>query len=98
MEKQGFPNSELGLLTNDASLVKIIVVKGTKSHESYAYEKEDGYELATKEIEAYFSGHPGEKSSEHVLVIMPTTLKEGDENGGLTWGPPFFGVGRYCFA
>lgn len=95
MKQRGFPNAEMGLFVNSENVVKVTYLTGKLEHEKYAYAEPEGYGRATAEIEAFYAKNPLEKASEHVLVIMPTSIKA---DGEITWGPPFFGVGRYCFA
>jgi len=52
------------------------------------------YQRAMREIDEYFSYNQDKKTSDHTLVIMPS-FHEDPKNPG---GPPFFGVGRFCFA
>jgi len=54
----------------------------------------NGYQRARNEVKAYFDSHPDQRSSDHNLIIMPT-FHDDPKNPG---GPPFFGVGRDCFA
>jgi len=53
-----------------------------------------GYQRAIREVNEYFSNNQEKKTSEHTLVIMPS-FHDDPKNPG---GPPFFGVGRFCFA
>ncbi|WP_316823828.1 discoidin domain-containing protein [Pedobacter miscanthi] len=55
----------------------------------------------TTEIDAYFASHPGLKTSNHVLILVPAFGYDNNTTEGpqpLEGVQPFYGYGRYCFA
>ncbi|WP_025143804.1 discoidin domain-containing protein [Pedobacter jeongneungensis] len=55
----------------------------------------------TTEIDAYFASHPGLKTSNHVLILVPAFGYDNNSTEGpqpLEGVQPFYGYGRYCFA
>jgi hypothetical protein len=95
MEKNGYGYKPFGLFKNAAGdRIKITTIFGTKSKASYAYS--GGAGNMQSEINAYFAAHPGEKTSEHTLVLIP---RYGYQPDGVTPdGGPFYGLGKWCFA
>lgn len=95
MQKNGYDYKPFGLFKNAAGdRIKIITVFGTKASSSYPYS--GGASAMQTEINAYFAAHPGEKTSEHTLVITP---RYGYNADGVTpSGGPFYGLGKWCFA
>ncbi len=91
MERWGYGYRGFGLRTTDEGLAKIITINGNYTSDSYSYDS--GYPAVLSEIEAYFSENPSEKSSEHTLIIIPSYTGSTDPGG-----PPFYGVGKNCFA
>lgn len=94
MKYNGFGEKTFGMEVNekDATYVRVTVVKGKEGKTSYPYE--GGGSKAGAEIEAYFSAHPDEKTSEHTIVFIPSL--EG-EHGWDAGGVPFYGMGRTCY-
>ena len=70
MARNGYPDKTFGMFVNSANRVKIIVIRGTKPKSSYPYSGGSG--AVSQEINAYFTAHPGDNTSEHTLVIMPS--------------------------
>lgn len=96
MQAKGFPNNELGLMTDKDNQVKITIIQGQRPHTSYTYDDSDTSDSPiAREIDTYFKQHPSEKLSEHVLILTPNALKPDDN---LVWASPFYGLGRYCYA
>lgn len=91
MQRNGFGEKTFGLNKNPDGTVKLLIIEGEKSAEAYPYEGGGG--KVQVEIEKWFRLHPTEKTSDHILVFMPTTT--GNENPG---GVPFYGLGKICFA
>jgi hypothetical protein len=55
----------------------------------------------TTEINNYFTSHPGLKTSNHVLILVPAFGYDNNTTEGpqpLEGVQPFYGYGRYCFA
>jgi len=88
--RAGFGNKSFGLNLLSDTQVDIITLHSemTKS------EAVSGYQRAMREINDYFDANPYKKTSDHTLVIMPSFHEDPKSPGG----PPFFGVGRFCFA
>lgn len=95
MERNGYGFRTFGLSMKDPRTVDLIVYKAKEPAANYPYQ--GGWPKALRELDAYFSAHPGMKKSAHTLVIMPTLhdATYNDENPG---GVPFYGVGKNCFA
>jgi hypothetical protein len=93
MTHWGFANKTIGLPVDSVGKLKLIVIKGAYPKAQYPYEGGSGQMMT--EINAYYSAHPQEKTSDHILVITPTYSygSNGDPSGG-----PFYGIGRWCFA
>ncbi|MCW9707982.1 discoidin domain-containing protein [Fodinibius salsisoli] len=89
MQQWGYGDKTFGLEVNQASqMVDIIHIEGQYPVDDYPYS--GGAGKVMDEVNAYFDEHPEEKTSDHILVIMP------DEVGNP--GVPFYGIGRWCFA
>ncbi len=94
MQRNGYGAKTFGLLTDAAtSRIKIITVYGAQPKSSYPYS--GGGSLMQQEITSYFSTHPSDKSGEHTLVLAPAYSYDGNGEPG---GPPFYGLGKWCFA
>ncbi|WP_052496529.1 discoidin domain-containing protein [Pedobacter lusitanus] len=93
LTKWGYPNQSMGLPVDASGKLKMLLLRGTAPKAQYPYEGGAGKMM--DEINAYYAAHPGEKSSDHILVITPTYTygADGDPSGG-----PFYGIGRWCFA
>lgn len=95
MKHWGYGNKTFGLLKDDSKKrVKIHVINGTKPASAYPYE--GGGNEMRKEIDAYFSENPSEKSSEHFLVI--SAVNQAVTGGANPADVPFYGIGRYAYA
>lgn len=89
MERNGFGPKTFGILKDVANKrVKIITVMGALTKDNYPYS--GGAAAVRSEVDAYFASHPGTKTSEHVLIIMPKNHEPA--------GNPYYGVGKYCYA
>lgn len=94
MQRNGYGEKTFGLFADSRiNRVKIITIRGTKPKSDYAYTGGAGNVQA--EINAYFTAHPSEKTSEHTLVILPRYSFKPD---GTPSGGPFYGLGKWCFA
>ena len=95
MKHWGYGNKTFGLLKdNSKKRVKIHVINGTKPASAYPYE--GGGNEMRKEIDAYFSENPSEKSSEHFLVI--SAVNQAVTGGANPADVPFYGIGKYAYA
>ncbi|SFW56937.1 F5/8 type C domain-containing protein [Sinomicrobium oceani] len=96
MEHWGYGSKTFGLLRDEnMQRVKIHLIHGTKSSDSYPYE--GGASAVKEEVEAYFSEHPEEKTSDHNLIICAVNEKL-DEGEDMEVGVPFYGIGRDAYA
>ncbi|MCW3463695.1 discoidin domain-containing protein [Chitinophaga nivalis] len=93
MNYYGYGDRSFGLRLDSLGNVKITVVKGALTKAGYPYE--GGGNTAINELNTWFAAHPGDKHSEHTLVIMPASTYGADGDPG---GVPFYGLGRWCFA
>ncbi len=93
MDHWGYTNKYLGLPVDSQGKIKLAVIRGAQPKSSYPYE--GGAGAVMNEINTYYAANPTEKSSDHILVIMPAYSfgSNGDPSGG-----PFYGIGRWCFA
>ena len=93
MNQWGYANKTIGLPVDAQGKLKMAVIRGAQPKAQYPYE--GGAGAVMTEVNAYYSAHPTEKTSDHILVIMPTYTygSNGDPSGG-----PFYGIGRWCFA
>jgi len=90
LSSSGFGNQSFGLnLLSDTEVDIITFHSKIKKSEMWS-----GYQRAIREVNEYFSANPDRKKSEHTLIITPS-FSEDPKNPG---GPPFFGVGKFCFA
>ncbi|MBO9675294.1 MAG: discoidin domain-containing protein [Sphingobacteriaceae bacterium] len=98
MALNGYPNKTFGLYTNAAKTdVRLIVINGAKSKDNYKYD--GGSVNVMNEINSYFSANPSLKSGDHNLIIIPSYFMKADGTpGGGSFGPPFYGIGKSCFA
>ena len=91
MKRNGYGEKTFGIYKDQTGKkVKLITIRGKKPKAQYPYEGGAGAVL--DEVNAYFSAHPSEKSSSHILVIIPR-YQTNPIGGG-----PFYGLGRWCFA
>ncbi len=90
MMRYGFGEKTFHMLKDaEKNRVKIIFIDGKYSASNYPYEGGGGKMI--EEIEAYFSTHPTEKTSEHVLVLSPVSDPTNSD-------APYYGLGKWCFA
>jgi len=93
MNRNGYGNKTFGLVNDGAGNVKILTIRGNLPKSSYPYSGGSG--AVASEVNAYFTSHPADKTSEHTLVIIPrySIGANGTPSGG-----PFYGTGRWCYA
>jgi hypothetical protein len=98
MALNGYPNKTFGLFTDAAKKnVRLIIIQGTKSKSEYQYDGGSGN--ITTEVNAFFTANPTLKTGDHNLIIVPTYFMKTDGTpGGGAFGPPFYGIGKTCFA
>jgi len=90
MKHWGFGEKSFGLLKDQArKRIKIIEIRGKFDQSRYPYDGGAGAVLT--EVNEYFAAHPGEKTSEHSLIVMCVKDIQQDK-------APFYGLGRNCFA
>ena len=93
IKANGFGDRSFGLELSDNSLVNIQIINAKEDHTFYPYE--GGGSRASSEILEYFEENPEEKTSEHFLVFMPSTMGQHGYDAG---GVPFYGLGgRFAF-
>ncbi|HIC8645618.1 TPA: discoidin domain-containing protein [Elizabethkingia meningoseptica] len=92
LNRAGFGNTSFGLDLLSDTRVNIITIKGNKGKASYPYDGGGG--VVMDEVRQYFTLHPADKKSDHNLIIMPSYNSDPNNPGG----PPFYGLGRDCFA
>jgi len=86
MTHAGYTGKTFGLLKDDTKkIVKIITIYGKLTKDNYT---SSGVSNIQNEVRDYFTAHPTEKTSDHILYIAPDN---GIDN-------PFFGLGKDCFA
>ncbi|NCU03418.1 MAG: discoidin domain-containing protein [Chitinophagaceae bacterium] len=94
MQRNGYGNKTFGLLKDEAKKrIKLIEIKGKQGKAAYPYEGGSG--AVQTEIAAYKAANPSEFTSDHYLVIIPAYKYDTNGEPG---GPPFYGVGKTCFA
>jgi hypothetical protein len=94
MERNGYGLKTFGLLKDDAQKrIKLIEIKGAQGKSAYPYN--GGAGAVQAEIAAYKTSHPNDFTSDHNLVIIPAYAYDANGEPG---GPPFYGVGKTCFA
>jgi hypothetical protein len=94
MQRNGYGLKTFGLLKDDAKKrIKLIEIKGKQGKAAYPYNGGSG--AVQSEIAAYKASNPSAFTSDHYLIIIPAY--EYDTNGE-PGGPPFYGVGKSCFA
>lgn len=98
MALNGYPNKTFGLYTNEAKTdLRLIVINGTKGKVDYKYD--GGSNNVMNEVNSYFTANPSLKSGDHNLIIIPSYFMNADGTpGGGAFGPPFYGIGKTCFA
>ncbi|MCW2463633.1 discoidin domain-containing protein [Elizabethkingia anophelis] len=92
LQRAGYGYTSFGLDLLSDTQVNIITIRGTKGNASYPYEGGGGVVL--DEVRQYFTQNPAQKKSDHNLIIMPSYNSDPNNPGG----PPFYGLGRDCFA
>jgi hypothetical protein len=94
MQRNGYGLKTFGLLKDDAKKrIKLIEIKGKLGNSAYPYN--GGSAAVQKEIADYKATHATEFTSDHYLVIIPAYTYDANGEPG---GPPFYGVGKTCFA
>ena len=94
MQRNGYGLKTFGLLKDDSKKrIKLIEIKGRLG--KAAYPSNGGYVAVQTEIADYKSTHGSEFTSDHYLVIIPAYTYDANGEPG---GPPFYGVGKTCFA
>ncbi len=95
MQRNGMGARSFGLRREANGNVRILLVRGKKSHRDYPYN--GGTNACLQEVAEFFRSHPEEKHSDHTFILMPTFHDEqnGEKSPG---GVPFYGYGRDCFA
>ena len=94
MQRNGYGSKTFGLLKDVAKKrIKLIEIKGKLGKAAYPYNGGSGAVQA--EIADYKATHAGEFTSDHYLVIIPAYTYDTNGEPG---GPPFYGVGKTCFA
>lgn len=92
LQRAGYGNKSFGLdLLSDTS-VNIITINGTKGNSAYPYD--GGGDAILTEVNQFFSQNPTVKKSDHILIITPSYNLSATNPGG----PPFYGLGKNCFA
>jgi hypothetical protein len=94
MQRNGYGLKTFGLLKDDAKRrIKLIEIKGKQGKAAYSYN--GGAGAVQSEIAVYKALNPSAFTSDHYLIIIPAY--EYDTNGE-PGGPPFYGLGKSCFA
>lgn len=94
MQRNGYGNKSFGLLKDEAKKrIKLIEIKGKQGKAAYPYS--GGAGAVQTEIAEYKATHAAEFTSDHYLVIIPAYTYDANGEPG---GPPFYGVGKTCFA
>lgn len=94
MQRNGYGYKTFGLLKDDAKKrIKLIEIKGKQASSAYPYNGGSG--AVQNEIAAHKAANPTEYTSDHYLIIIPAYTYDASGEPG---GPPFYGVGKTCFA
>lgn len=94
MQRNGYGIKTFGLLKDEAKKrIKLIEIKGRLGKAAYPYNGGSG--AVQTEIADYKTTHSTEFTSDHYLVIIPSYTYDANGEPG---GPPFYGVGKTCFA
>jgi len=94
MQRNGYGYKTFGLLKDDANKrIKLIEISGKLGKSAYPYS--GGAAAVQTEIDAYKAAHAAEFTSEHSLIIIPAYTYDASGEPG---GPPFYGLGKNCFA
>jgi hypothetical protein len=92
LQNAGYGYTSFGLDLSSDTSVNILTVHGKNGKSSYPYS--GGGSAVITELNEYFNLHPDQKKSSHTLIIMPSYYTDPLKPGG----PPFYGMGRNCFA
>ncbi len=101
MQRWGYERKTFGILKDSAnSRVKILLVRGSKTMSNYNYDDlGTTHANAQADINAWFTAHPGEKTSEHNLIIFAVNEKLDQCQEQVPGAnAPFYGIGRNCYA
>ena len=94
MIRNGYGAKTFSLLKDNAkNRIKLIVINGKFGKATYPYSGGSGAVIT--EINEYKAAHPTDFTSEHNLIIIPSYETDVTKSPG---GPPFYGLGRSCFA
>lgn len=94
MKRNGYGNKTFGLLKDATQQrIKLIEIAGSQGKAAYPYSGGSGAVVA--EINQYKAAHASEFTSDHYLVIIPAYTYDTNGEPG---GPPFYGIGKMCFA
>lgn len=94
MQRNGYGYKTFGLLKDAAKKrIKLIEIKGKQGKAAYPYN--GGAGAVQAEIAEYKAANPSAFTSDHYLVIIPAYTYDTNGEPG---GPPFYGVGKTCFA
>jgi hypothetical protein len=94
MQRNGYGYKTFGLLQDEAKKrIKLIEIKGKQGKATYPYS--GGAGAVQTEIAEYKATHASEFTSDHYLVIIPAYTYDANGEPG---GPPFYGLGKTCFA
>ncbi|RBQ07953.1 discoidin domain-containing protein [Pedobacter miscanthi] len=98
MNNAGYGFKTFGLRQDGTSgRAEIVLIRGANPKASYG----TSASAYITEINAYFASHPGLKTSNHVLILIPAFGYDNNTTEGpqpLEGVQPFYGYGRYCFA
>lgn len=98
MQAAGYGNKPFGLDSDAVTgKARIVLIRGANPKASYGTSAVS----YANEINAYFASHPGLKTSNHVLILIPAFGYDNNTTEGpqpLEGVQPFYGYGRYCFA
>jgi hypothetical protein len=94
MQRNGYGLKTFGLLKDVVKKrIKLIEIKGKQGKAAYPYNGGSGAVQA--EIAAFRASNPSAFTSDHNLIIIPAYDYDANGEPG---GPPFYGVGKSCFA
>ncbi|WP_175632491.1 discoidin domain-containing protein [Pedobacter ghigonis] len=98
MNNAGYGYKTFGLKQDGTTgNAEIVMIRGANPKASYG----TSATAYTTEINSYFASHPGLKTSNHVLILVPAFGYDNNSTEGpqpLEGVQPFYGYGRYCFA
>ena len=94
MQRNGYGYKTFGLVKDDArKRIRLIEIKAKQGKSAYPYN--GGAGAVQSEIAAFKTANPSLFTSDHYLVIIPAYTYDASGEPG---GPPFYGVGKTCFA